>query len=194
MNDFASKIFSYVATYGQLRRRVALTDYASKVGASSNYKKIFEGQQHFQFSVFRSEYVSCLQKFFIFDLTLVSNYSRSDRIARYKEERRRELAAQFGPRSGNASSLSSSKIRLAKDSNSGGTSSGSEGPRATRASRLRLAALSQDNVSSSQGTSRYASEVRRFVFSNSSSDSHSGSICPYTILHAANVRILFFIY
>ncbi|XP_074029765.1 supervillin isoform X3 [Leptinotarsa decemlineata] len=72
-----------------------------------------------------------------------SQEKRADRIARYKEERRRQLAAQFG-----TSQETSTVKATGKD---GGTSSSSEGPRPTRASRLRLAALSsQEGNSSSQ--------------------------------------------
>ncbi|XP_064214700.1 supervillin isoform X3 [Tribolium castaneum] len=71
--------------------------------------------------------------------------SRAERIARYKEQRRKELAAQF-----NKIHIDSptSQRRNSKDSNS----SSSEGPRTTRTSRLRAAISSQENCSSPQKT------------------------------------------
>ncbi|RZC38334.1 supervillin, partial [Asbolus verrucosus] len=67
--------------------------------------------------------------------------SRAERIARYKEQRRKELAAQF---SSVHSDPTASHRRNSKDTNS----SGSEGPRTTRTSRLRAAATAQESASS----------------------------------------------
>ncbi|KAJ8957580.1 hypothetical protein NQ318_020621 [Aromia moschata] len=78
-----------------------------------------------------------------------------DRVARYKEERRRQLAAQFGVHQEPVSS---------KTRSHDAASSSSEGPRPTRASKLRAAAaLSQDNVSSqNQGSRSHATETEGF--------------------------------
>lgn len=62
--------------------------------------------------------------------------TRADRIARYKEERRKQLAAQF-------SSISSVQQSPAKRQTKDTNSSGSEGPRTTRAFRLRAAAAQE---------------------------------------------------
>ncbi|XP_063919951.1 uncharacterized protein LOC135134963 isoform X4 [Zophobas morio] len=70
--------------------------------------------------------------------------SRAERIARYKEQRRRELAAQFNLHNDPAVS----PRRNSKDTNS----SSSEGPRTTRTSRLRAAATAQENCSSPPAT------------------------------------------
>ncbi|KAG5889512.1 hypothetical protein JTB14_008999 [Gonioctena quinquepunctata] len=78
------------------------------------------------------------------DMSENQDTRRSERIARYKEERRRQLAAQFG-----TSQDASASKTAGKDG--GTTSSSSDGPRPTRASKLRLAALaSQEGNSSSQ--------------------------------------------
>nr|XP_022920329.1 supervillin isoform X1 [Onthophagus taurus] len=58
--------------------------------------------------------------------------SRAQRIARYKEERRRQLALQYG--------MPTEGAGTTKKNNSTGSSS-SDGPRTTRASRLRAAAV-----------------------------------------------------
>ncbi|KAJ8963578.1 hypothetical protein NQ314_005538 [Rhamnusium bicolor] len=79
--------------------------------------------------------------------------SRAERVARYKEERRRQLDAQFGTHQDAIAS---------RTRNKDATSSSSEGPRPTRASKLRAAALSQDNLSSqNQGIKLHNSEVSK---------------------------------
>lgn len=60
----------------------------------------------------------------------------AERIARYKEERRRQLAAQYG--------ASAEEKRRGRDA-AANSSSSSEGPRTTRASRLRAAAATKDS-------------------------------------------------
>jgi hypothetical protein len=80
--------------------------------------------------------------------------SRAERIARYKEQRRRELAAQFNTHS----DPPASHRRNSKDTNS----SGSEGPRPTRTSRLRAAATTaQENCSSPPAAKLNSTEVKR---------------------------------
>ncbi|XP_018578013.1 supervillin-like, partial [Anoplophora glabripennis] len=64
--------------------------------------------------------------------------SRAERVARYKEERRRQLAAQYGT---HEDTPIATRTR-SKDT----ASSSSEGPRPTRASKLRAAALSGQDV------------------------------------------------
>ncbi|KAF5297869.1 hypothetical protein FQR65_LT09894 [Abscondita terminalis] len=65
--------------------------------------------------------------------------TRAERIAHYKEERRKQLASQFAPLNETPSSLSSRRRIGVKE-----ISSSSDEPRTTRASRLRAAASSQD--------------------------------------------------
>lgn len=64
--------------------------------------------------------------------------TRAERIARYKEERRKQLASQFPPFSEPQSSPQRRRP-VHKE-----TSSSSEEPRTTRASRLRAAASAQE--------------------------------------------------
>ncbi|XP_044270482.1 uncharacterized protein LOC123015087 isoform X2 [Tribolium madens] len=94
--------------------------------------------------------------------------SRAERIARYKEQRRKELAAQF-----NKIHIDSptSQRRNSKDSNS----SSSEGPRTTRTSRLRAAISSQENCSSPQKTKLDLQEKITPVTSASNESGVSGS-------------------
>lgn len=62
----------------------------------------------------------------------------TERIARYKEERRRQLAAQYGTQNDPVTALS----RKTRDGSH--SSSSSEGPRTTRTSRLRAAVAAQN--------------------------------------------------
>lgn len=79
---------------------------------------------------------------------------RADRVASYKEERRKQLAAQFVSI---GSLQSTTGKRYQRDANS----SSSEGPRHTRASRLRAAAVQELNSSlSSSGRLDHQKEVR----------------------------------
>ncbi|XP_031358596.1 uncharacterized protein LOC116182211 [Photinus pyralis] len=64
--------------------------------------------------------------------------TRAERMAHYKEERRKQLASQFGT-TPSESQPSAKKRPIHKD-----VSSSSEEPRTTRASRLRAAAASQE--------------------------------------------------
>lgn len=82
--------------------------------------------------------------------------SRAERIARYKEQRRKELAAQFN---NIHSDPPTSQRRNSKDTNS----SSSEGPRTTRTSRLRAAASAQENCSSPLTTKFHSQEVK-FIY------------------------------
>ncbi|XP_056635872.1 uncharacterized protein LOC130444644 isoform X1 [Diorhabda sublineata] len=95
--------------------------------------------------------------------------TRNDRIARYKEERKRQLAEQF-------SNLHSPSRAIKKGSTKdGSSSSNSEGPRPTRASRLRAAALSQDNISSQHSpTNKIRPEKSPTCDSNNGSDTKVG--------------------
>uniref|UniRef100_A0A6P7G785 Supervillin-like n=1 Tax=Diabrotica virgifera virgifera TaxID=50390 RepID=A0A6P7G785_DIAVI len=81
---------------------------------------------------------------------------RNERIARYKEERRRQLAEQFATHH----SPSRTTRNVNGYNKDGGSSSNTEGPRPTRASQLRAAAaLSQENISSQQVPASKSSEV-----------------------------------
>lgn len=79
--------------------------------------------------------------------------SRAERIAKYKEERRKQLAAQFASISPSTSQTSSNRKGIFKDSSN---SSGSEAPRTTRASRLRAAAVQE--ITSPQSGNKYDSK------------------------------------
>ncbi|XP_050500586.1 supervillin-like isoform X2 [Diabrotica virgifera virgifera] len=80
---------------------------------------------------------------------------RNERIARYKEERRRQLAEQFATHH----SPSRTTRNVNGYNKDGGSSSNTEGPRPTRASQLRAAAaLSQENISSQQVPASKSSE------------------------------------
>ncbi|CAG9830419.1 unnamed protein product [Diabrotica balteata] len=81
---------------------------------------------------------------------------RNERIARYKEERRRQLAEQFATHH----SPSRTTRNVNGYNKDGGSSSNTEGPRPTRASQLRAAAaLSQENISSQQVQASKSSEL-----------------------------------
>ncbi|KAJ8925022.1 hypothetical protein NQ315_001188, partial [Exocentrus adspersus] len=86
------------------------------------------------------------------DMAEKQQESRSDRVARYKEERRRQLAAQFGVQRPDA---------RGKD-NAAATSSSSEGPRPTRASKLRAAAALTS--SSHEGRASKSTNVEVSIF------------------------------
>lgn len=73
----------------------------------------------------------------ISDIPAMSETS-AERIARYKEERRRQLAAQFGTQNDSFVGLS----KKGRDGNN--SSSSSEGPRTTKTSRLRAAVVAQN--------------------------------------------------
>lgn len=82
----------------------------------------------------------------------IKDSTRAERIAKYKEERRKQLAAQFvslnvptTTSSANNTPTSNHKYRYKETS----SSSGSEAPRTTRTSRLRAAAVQQDIIASS---------------------------------------------
>lgn len=62
----------------------------------------------------------------------------TERIARYKDERRKQLAAQYGTLNDSIGALS----RKTKDGSH--SSSSSEGPRTTKTSRLRAAVAAQN--------------------------------------------------
>ncbi|CAH1156175.1 unnamed protein product [Phaedon cochleariae] len=90
--------------------------------------------------------------------------TRAERIARYKEERRRQLAAQFGDAGKEGSP---SRLPGGKD--------GAEGPRPTRASKLRLAALASQE---SQGAGGRLSEKSPTPPATGSDGRSSGSKRP----------------
>ncbi|XP_019766886.2 uncharacterized protein LOC109542202 isoform X2 [Dendroctonus ponderosae] len=100
----------------------------------SIYDNVAEGRSQRR-SRFNSKLPRWLRPFSCPDATtMADNFkeNRNSRIARYKEERRKQLAADFG-------NLESPRIHGA------GSSSSSEGPRPTRASRLRAQA-SQSSI------------------------------------------------
>lgn len=93
--------------------------------------------------------------------------SRADRMARYKEERRRQLAVQFSNNTtaltATTSKSNSKKTNNQKDAAAAVHSSSSDGtaPRTTRTSRLRAAtkASSQDNNHCSPNLSLQVNKV-----------------------------------
>lgn len=84
---------------------------------------------------------------------------RAERIARYKEERRKQLAAQFEAKHNADESNKSARKDGGVSSSQSNAAGAGEGVRSTRASRLRAAAKSQDNLASPKSALSLSSDV-----------------------------------
>lgn len=90
---------------------------------------------------------------------------RAERIARYKEERRKQLAAQFGIKHNGDDNINRISKKDGPSSSSPQTVSTmgiSDGVRSTRTSRLRAAAKLQDNLASQRNSLQLSSDVSIF--------------------------------